>query len=152
MTEEGRHQRERRGSGTTATAATRALLAALAVSTGLPGVWATLDPRSFYADFPGPGAGSWVAALPPFNDHLTTDVGAFFLAFTILFAWAAVWPERGLVLPLAAAWTSFSILHLLFHVTHLGGLTVGDAVAQTVTLVLVLAAGAALVWLATERS
>jgi len=128
--------------------ALRILLAALAVAAAVPGLWAILAPRAFFSDFPGPGAGSWVAELPPFNDHLTRDVGAFYLGFALLFAWAAVRPHRALVVPLALAWSLFSALHLAFHAANLDGFAPGDAIGQTVSLVAVLAAGAALVRLA----
>jgi hypothetical protein len=122
----------------------RALLAALSLSAAVPGAWATLAPRSFYRDFPGAGR-HWVAELPPFNEHLVTDAGAFYLAFALLFAWAAWRPARALVVPLCAAWGLFSALHLGWHVSHLDGFSTADAVAQTASLALVLAlaAGAA---------
>ncbi len=123
----------------------RVLLGALALSAAVPGAWATLAPRGFFGGFPGPGAGDWVAALPPFNAHLTSDVGAFYLAFAALFAWAAARPHPALVVPLATAWCLFGVLHLAFHVTHLDGFATGDAVAQTASLVAVVAAGAVLV-------
>ena len=126
----------------------RVLLAALALSAAVPGLWATFAPRGFYSGFPGPGAGAWVAELPPFNAHLTSDVGAFYLAFAALFAWAAARPHPALVVPLGAAWCGFGALHLGFHVTHLEGFATSDAIAQTASLVAVLVAGAALVRLA----
>lgn len=111
-----------------------ALLALQALATGLP---ASLVPRSFYDSFP---LGlSWVDKLPPYNAHLVTDVGGFFLAFGVLFAWAAWRPSRELVIPLCAAWSVAAVLHLRFHLVHLGGLSTADAVAETVALVLVLA-------------
>ena len=126
----------------------RVLLAALAVSAALPGLWATLAPRGFFDDFPGPGAGSWVAELPPFNEHLATDAGAFYLAFAVLLGWAAWRPDRALVVPVAVSWTLFSALHLLWHVRHLDGFATGDAIAQTAALAVVLAAGPLLLVLA----
>jgi len=126
----------------------RLLCAALAVSAAVPGVWAVLAPRGFFASFPGPTGRGWVAELPPFNAHLTSDVGAFYVAFAGLFAWAAARPHPALIVPLAAGWSGFSALHLLFHVTRLDGFAVGDAVGQTLTLLAVLAAGAVLVRIA----
>lgn len=118
--------------------ALRALLAALGLAALPPGAWATLAPRSFYDDFPG--AGHWVARLPGYSEHLVTDVGALYLAFTLMFAWAALRPARGLVLPLCAAWALFGALHLGWHATHLGAFGTADATAQTVSLAGVLAA------------
>jgi hypothetical protein len=121
--------------------ALRAVLAALGLSAAFPGVWAAVAPRSFYDDFPGAGH-HWVDRAPPFSEHLVTDAGAFYLAFALLFAWAAWRPSRELVVPLALAWALFSTIHFVWHVTHLDGFPVGDAVAQTASLAIVLAGAA----------
>jgi hypothetical protein len=118
-------------------AALRLALAAVAAGNVFIGALAAFAPREFYDDFPL-GA-SWVDELPPYNEHLTTDVGAFYLGFGVLFAWAAWRPQRVLVLPLTVAWSLTAALHLLYHVTHLDGFTVADAVAQTIGLAIVLA-------------
>ena len=115
----------------------RVTLACLAVSALVIGVQATVAPHSFYTGFPG-GRG-WVELLPPYNEHLTRDVGAFYLAFALLFAWAAVTLERALIVPLAVAWSLFSVLHAAFHITHLDGFSTGDAIAQTAGLLAVIA-------------
>jgi hypothetical protein len=109
------------------------LLALSAAGTGLP---ASFVPRSFYDSFPF--GLSWVDRLPPYNAHLVTDVGGFYLAFAGLFAWAALRPSRDLIVPLCTAWAIAAALHLRFHVVHLGALPTGDAVAQTVGLVALL--------------
>lgn len=115
----------------------RIVLASVAVSDVLTGLTALLAPRAFFDDFPF-GAG-WVALLPPYNEHLTTDVGAFYLAFGLLLGYAAYTLKRELVLPVCAAWTVFSLAHLAFHMTHLDGMSGADAVAQGVGLMAVLA-------------
>jgi hypothetical protein len=117
--------------------ALRLALVAIAASNLLIGLSAALAPRSFYDEFPL-GAG-WVAELPPYNAHLTTDVGAFYLGFGLLFAWAAWRPRRALVVPLAFAWSLTSAIHLLYHVVNLGGFGLVDAIAQTIGLAVVLA-------------
>ena len=117
--------------------ALRLAFAWVATANLIVGAQAALAPRSFYDDFPL-GAG-WVAELPAYNQHLTTDVGAFYLGFGLLFAWAAWRPQRALLVPLSFAWALTAAIHLLYHVTHLDGFGVADAIAQTVTLVLVLA-------------
>ena len=125
--------------------AARGLLAWLAVAAAVPGAWATAAPRSFYADFPG--TGHWVALLPAYSPHLVADVGAFYLAFAGLFAWAAVRAERALVVPLCTAWAGFSVLHLAWHAAHLGAFGAADAAAELASLAAVVAAPAAVVWL-----
>ena len=59
--------------------------------------------------------------LPPYNEHQIRDVGDFYLAFTVLFAWAAWRPSRELVLPLASAWSVAALLHAGYHSLHLDG-------------------------------
>jgi hypothetical protein len=118
--------------------ALRLAFAAIAVANLLIGVPAALDPRGFYDDFPL-GAG-WVAELPPYNEHLTTDVGAFYIGFGLLFAWAALRPHRALVVPLVFAWTVTSAIHLIYHAITVDRFGVVDAIAQTVSLAVVLAA------------
>jgi hypothetical protein len=108
-------------------------LAAIAAFIGLP---AALAPRAFYDDFPLGRA--WVEMLPPYNEHLVSDVGGFYIAFALLFAWAAISLQRALVVPLCTAWILAALLHFEYHVTHLDGWDLGDAVAQTVLLALVL--------------
>jgi uncharacterized membrane protein YhaH (DUF805 family) len=110
------------------------ILAAEAAAVAVPAVVA---PRYFYDTFPL-GA-SWVDKLPPFNQHLVSDVGGFSLAFAVLFAWAAVTLRRSLVLPLCIAWAMAALIHFIYHATHLDGFDAADAIAQTVSLALVLA-------------
>jgi hypothetical protein len=110
----------------------RVSLWCLAVSSAATGVPAAIAPRAFYDGFPL--GREWVAMLPPFNQHLVTDVGGFYVAFAVLFAWAAVTLRRELIVPLCTAWTVAALLHFGYHVTHLDGWDVGDAVMQTVVL------------------
>jgi hypothetical protein len=115
---------------------TRAALVALAFSTASVGLPALLAPRSFYDDFPW--LAHWVDLLPPYNQHLITDVGGLYVAFTIVFVWAAVRPVRELVMAACAGWTVAALAHFVFHATHLDGFSTGDAVAELVSLGLVL--------------
>ena len=108
----------------------------LAAASAFTGVLATLVPRTFYDDFP---AGlSWVDMFPPYNQHLVSDVGEFYLAFTVLFVWAAISLRRALVVPLCTAWIVVALVHFGYHAAHLDGWDTGDAIAQTVALALVL--------------
>jgi hypothetical protein len=114
----------------------RVALGLLALSAAAVGVPAAFVPHRFYADFPF--LASWVDLLPPYNKHLITDVGEFYLAFAVLFTWAAFRPSRALVIPVCVAWAVAAALHLRFHVTHLGGFSTADAIAETVSLAVVL--------------
>jgi hypothetical protein len=118
-------------------AVARTALAVVAVANAAVAIPAVVSPRAFYDDFPF-GA-SWVSMLPPFNEHLISDVGGFYLAFTLLFAWAAITLRRALIVPLCLAWAAAAVIHFVYHVTHLDGWDAGDAIAQTASLALVLA-------------
>ncbi|MEX2159250.1 MAG: hypothetical protein WEB04_07595 [Dehalococcoidia bacterium] len=109
-------------------------LIALTLSSGLIGTWALLAPRSFYDDFPG-GGRSWVSALPPYNEHLVRDVGGLYLALTLVLLAAAVIMERRLVIVALVAALVNAVPHVIFHVTHVDGLSSGDQIAQTASLV-----------------
>ena len=61
----------------------QALLVILALSAALVGGWATADPHSFYASFPGAGH-HWVAMDGPYNEHLVRDVGSLNLSLVVL--------------------------------------------------------------------
>lgn len=115
----------------------RLLLVVLAVAPLTVGVLASFAPRAFFDDFPFFAA--WVANLPPYNEHLVTDVGGLQLAFGLLFAYAAWRPSRELVVPLCAGWAVSQVLHNLFHLRHLEPFTTADAIGQTVALLAVLA-------------
>lgn len=110
----------------------RLALAPLAVAALVVGVLASFAPRAFFDRFPF--VTDWVDLLPPYNAHLTSDVGGLQLAFGLLFAYAAARPSRELVVPICAAWSLSQLLHLAFHLTHLGRFGLGDAIAQSLTL------------------
>lgn len=124
----------------------RAALVLLAVSAAGVGFAAAFAPRTFYDEFPY--VGHWVDRLPPYNEHLVTDVGALYLGFALLLAWAAWTLQRQLVLASCAAWILFSILHLLFHARHLDGFGTGDAVAELASLGAVVALPLVALWAA----
>jgi hypothetical protein len=110
-------------------------LAVLVASNLVPGAWAALAPRSFYDDFPGLGH-TWVALLPPYNEHLLTDVGAYGLALALLLGWAAVTLQPTLVRAALASYLVFTLPHFVFHLTQLDGFPRSEAIAQTASLAL----------------
>jgi hypothetical protein len=113
--------------------ARRILLWILVVLGLYVGLWATLFPASFYESFPGP-FGAWVAADGPYNEHLVRDVGTFNLGLAVASAAATRYRDRGPGLVVALAWIVYSVPHLGYHLQHLSGLPVVDAVAQVVAL------------------
>lgn len=105
----------------------------LSLSAVLPGVWALLGPRSFFDTFPGFGF-AWVSLLPPYNEHMVRDVGAFYTAFAFLLGMAAVRMERRFSVAALVAWLVFALPHFIFHLTHLDGYETTDAWGQTLAL------------------
>ena len=81
------------------------------------GLWAALAPQSFFDSFPGFDP-RLVAAEPPYNQHLVTDVGAGFLATGLVLLVAAVWAKRTAVLMALLAFVAFTVPHVAYHVTH----------------------------------
>ena len=122
----------------------RLALAVLCVAALSIGLTAAAFPHAFYDDFPF--LTRWVELLPPFNEHLVTDVGGLYLGFAILFGWAAWSFERALVRPLCIAWLLTASLHLIFHAGHLEGFGTADAIAEITSLALLLLPAGVALW------
>jgi hypothetical protein len=122
-----------------------ALWLTAASAAGVGGV-AAFAPRTFYDDFPY--AGHWVDRLPPYNEHLVTDVGALYLGLALVLAWAAATLQRQLVLAACWGWILFSVLHVVFHARHLDGFGTGDAIEELVSLAVVIALPLVALWAA----
>jgi hypothetical protein len=122
----------------------RAALIVLAVSAGAVGLIASFAPRTFYGDFPF--VSDWVDLLPPYNMHLVTDVGGLQLGFALMFVWAAWTLQRDLVRAVCAGWVLFSLLHFVFHATHLDDFSAADAVGQMASLGFLVVVPGAAVW------
>jgi len=122
----------------------RAALAILLLSAASIGLTATLAPHTFYDDFPF--LSHWVDLLPPYNEHLVTDVGGLYLGFAVLFAWAAWALQPTLVRAVCSAWLLTATLHLLFHATHLEGFGTADGVAEIASLAFLLVPPPVAIW------
>ena len=129
----------------------RVMLALLAASGAVVGVWATFAPRSFYDSFPG-GGRSWVAVDGPYNQHLVSDVGGLNLALALLAAVAAVRLLPVLVRTAAVASILYGLPHFLYHATHLDPYDTSDKVANVVTLGLGVVLGLAVLLLSVARA
>jgi tRNA U34 5-methylaminomethyl-2-thiouridine-forming methyltransferase MnmC len=122
----------------------RGSLVLLAVSALSIGLVATVAPRTFYDDFPF--VAHWVELLPPYNEHLVTDVGGLYLGFVVIFAFAAATLERTLVRAAACAWLLVAAIHLGFHAGHLDGFSTADAVAELGSLAFLVVLPAVALW------
>jgi hypothetical protein len=97
------------------------------------GFTALVVPHTFYTDFPF--LAHWVERLPPYNEHLVTDVGGLYVGFAVVVGIAAWRPEeRLLVVAACAGFLTVSVPHLLFHVTHLDGFGAVDGALEIAAL------------------
>jgi hypothetical protein len=133
----------------TAARALRPALAALCLFSLSVGAAAAFAPRVFYEDFPF--YARWVSILPPYNEHLVTDVGGLYLGFAVVLAWAVWRPEPTLVRAATSGFVLVAALHFAFHAGHLDAYGTADAIAQMVSLGLVLALAAFAFWAADRR-
>ncbi|MFE9906575.1 hypothetical protein [Streptomyces clavifer] len=107
------------------------LLGAVGLYTGL---WAYFAPTSWYANFPGLGL-SWLPQLGPYNEHLSKDAGAMFLALAMLtLITLSSLRNTRLVQTTGAVWLVFNVLHFIYHVQHLNMYNTRDQVLNVVFL------------------
>lgn len=121
-----------------------AVAAVLAAQFGIIGLWAVAAPRSFFDSFPGAGR-AWVSVDGPFNEHLTRDVGAFFLALAVVCGYAVANRSAPAFRAAGLGVAVFSVPHLVYHASTAELLPTADAVANVVSLSLGVGLGAALV-------
>jgi hypothetical protein len=74
--------------------------------------------------------------LPPYNEHLITDIGELSLALTVVLAAAAVTGQWLLGVVAIVAFAVYTVPHVIFHSFHLEGFSRGNAIAQIVGFVL----------------
>jgi hypothetical protein len=110
----------------------RTVLACLCAYCAFLGLVAVPFPHTFYEHFPF--VADWVAELPPYNEHLVSDVGGLYLGFAVIFALSAYRLDRGTIVAACAGFLTVSSLHLLFHATHLQGMSASDATAELFAL------------------
>lgn len=127
----------------------RAMLALLCAYCVALGAVAAFAPRTFYDDFPF--FAHWVDMLPPYNEHLISDVGGLYLGFALLFGWAAWTLERTLVRAACCAFLLSAVLHLIFHAGHLEGFGTVDGIAEIAALATLLVPPAIAIWALGER-
>jgi len=95
----------------------RAGLVLLGLGQGSGAVWALIDPRSFYGDFPTKGQ-HWVSAFAPYNEHLIRDYGASFLAISALVLIAGWLADRRTMIVALVVYLIAAVPHLAFHAAH----------------------------------
>jgi hypothetical protein len=78
-----------------------------------------------------------VAMLPPYNQHLMTDLGGLNLALALVLGVAAVSLDRLLVRAVLGGYLLYAVPHLVFHSTPLAGFGTFAATVQTTLQVIV---------------
>lgn len=109
------------------------------------GGWNAIAPLSFYRYFPT------VDLTPPFSEHYARDFGGATLGIALVLLIALIAPRAHFVIPAAAAFSVYSLPHFLYHVSHLEGATVGEAIALTAANALVALLGLAVIVLTIAR-
>lgn len=110
----------------------RPALALLAIGPVWVGIWATIAPRSFYDNFPGPS--SWVSPLGAYDEHLVRDVGAFELGLLVVTLFALVTLERRVVQAALVATVISGLPHLIYHLTATEPLSTWDNILSLTAL------------------
>lgn len=108
-------------------------LLVLAIPQLSTGIWALLAPRDWYESFPGFGDG-WLPAYGAYDEHLVTDVGAYFLAVGILLVAAAWFVDRRLVQVATVTYLVFELPHFIYHLGADDRLSSGDQIVSGVAL------------------
>jgi hypothetical protein len=112
------------------------------------GTVAAAAPHTFYTEFPF--LAHWVERLPPYNEHLVTDVGGLYLGFAVFLAWAAWKPERNIVQAASVAFLTVTVPHLLYHVLNLQGFGFVDGAGEIAALASLVVPPAVALWAARE--
>ena len=129
----------------------RVLLAVLLLAALSLGIWTYPMPRNWYDTFPGFGL-RWIVPTGPYNEHLVKDIGAMYLALAVLTA-GALWfaASDATVRITAAAWTTFNVLHLWYHVSTLQMYDGRDKVLVVTSLAILSLVSAALLFPLSRR-
>ncbi len=80
------------------------------------GVHALFFPKYFYNQFLF-GRG-WVQMLPPYNEHITRDLGALYLGFFVILAYAVWKLSKDLVNGAILGFVAATVPHMIFHIVH----------------------------------
>ena len=100
-------------------------LAILFLDEFVVGAWNAISPETFYRYFPT------VDLTPPFSEHYARDFGGATLGIALLLGIAFFQPKAHFVIPAALAYSIFAVPHFFFHLAHLEGARVGEAIALT---------------------
>lgn len=103
------------------------------------GAWNAISPETFFRNFPT------VDLTPPFSEHYARDFGGATLGIALLLGIALFVPKAHFVIPAALAFSIFAVPHFFFHVAHLEGATIGEAIVLTAANAIVALLGLAII-------
>ncbi|RII20498.1 hypothetical protein DSC45_04660 [Streptomyces sp. YIM 130001] len=109
------------------------------------GGWNAISPDTFYRNFPT------VDLTPPFSEHYARDFGGATLGIALLLGIAFVKPKAHFVVPASLAYSLFSVPHFFYHLAHLEGATIGEAITLTAANAIVALLGIAIIVVTTSR-
>jgi hypothetical protein len=105
----------------------------LAVSAASIGAWAEFWPHGFFRSFPISGH-AWASGLGPYNEHFVRDFGSLYLALAMCTLLAIRAGSSEAYRSVGAAWSTFALLHLLFHLHHLAVFSAMDVIGNLLAL------------------
>ncbi len=108
----------------------RSVLVVFAAYQLVLGLWLTFLPSTFYDHVPT------VDWTPPYSEHLFRDFGGATLGLGIVLTAAAIRFDRLLTMVALLAYLAFALPHLVFHLGHLEGDSLGWSIALAVVLAL----------------
>lgn len=111
------------------------------------GVHALFFPKYFYNQFLlGRG---WVQMLPPYNEHITRDLGALYLGFFVILGYAILKLSKDLVNGAILGFVAATVPHMIFHIIHAEDAPLLiDKILQVGLLAMTVAFGAGLMFVA----
>ncbi|MFI5913846.1 hypothetical protein [Dactylosporangium sp. NPDC051541] len=98
------------------------------------GAWAVTAPRHFFDTFPGFGL-HWTSSYPPFNQHLTVDLGATMLTLATFLIGAAIVDKPAVSWLTGIGTAVFGTLHFGYHALHAGHMGTSDRVLSLLSLI-----------------
>ena len=114
-------------------------------------VWPLVSPRGFYDNFPG-GSYHWIDINGPYNEHFLRDFGALNAALVVIIVFALWKPGVALLQATGLAIAIYGLPHAIYHLSHLDVYKSSEKFVATAPLVLQVFIGAAVAYLATERT
>lgn len=120
-------------------------LAFLTLDQLVVGAWNALWPAEFFRYFPT------VDLTPPFSEHYARDFGGATLGIGLLLGIALFRTKAHFVIPSVLAFLIYAVPHFFYHLEHLEGAALGEAIFLTSANAVVALVGIAIVLVTLTR-